>query len=129
MTDSYTHSETLLERIEATTSIETLVGALYFNILSDRRLAHFFEGVALDRVLAHQRRFLSVALGGGDRYAGRSLREAHRQLIENKGLQGQHFDAVIENLRMTLTDLDVTPAVVNEVVKVVKTTRAEVFGL
>lgn len=120
----------LLTRIGGIETLDTLVGALYFNILNDPRLAHFFEHVPIPRVVSHQRQFLLMVLGGGlsTSVSDDRLANAHRDLIENYGLGVRHFDAVIENLELTLRDLQLAETDVHEVVEVVSATKSQIFG-
>lgn len=125
---------TLLTRIGGAGAVDTLVGALYFNILNDPRLARFFEHVPVSRVVAHQRQFLMMALDSGKTGTSsppgkneRWLAHAHSHLIETHGLDYRHFDAVIENLEMTLRDLEVPEADAREVVAVLAATRTQIF--
>lgn len=56
----------------------------------------------------HQRAFLTYAFGGTDQYDGRYMREAHRELVAQQGLNHQHFDAVAEDLMLTLEEMGVS---------------------
>ncbi len=125
-----TTQPSLLARIGGAEAVDTLVGALYFNILNDPRLAHFFRHVSVDRVVAHQRQFLLAALAGDAAPEGMivSLATAHARLIEAEGLGHRHFDALIENLDQTLRDLEVPEYEACEVVAVLAATRSQIFG-
>jgi hemoglobin len=43
------------------------------------------------------------------------MREAHQDLVEKRGLSGEHFDAVAENLLETLKEMGVSQELRNEV--------------
>jgi hemoglobin len=126
MSNTQTASE-LYERVGGAGSIDALVGAFYFNVLRDERVAHFFRDVSVNRVIHHQRLFLTEALGGGRGYAGRSLAAAHSRLIAEAGLKPEHFDAVIEILATTLTDLEVDEDAAQEVIDRVASLRGQIF--
>ena len=120
--------DSLYERLGGESAVNTLVGALYFNLLHDERVAHFFESVPIERVLAHQRRFLTGAFGGDGDYEGRSLSEAHRELVAEAGLNASHFEAMLDNLYTTLTDLQIAPELVGEVLAIARATESQVLG-
>ncbi len=43
------------------------------------------------------------------------MREAHKHLVADRGLNSGHFDAVIENLVATLRDLGISEELIAEV--------------
>jgi len=118
----------LYERIGGAAAVEAAVGAFYQRVLADPGLAPLFEGIPMDRMHAHQRRFLTFAFGGSNGYAGKGLRQAHGKLIERHGLSDVHFDGVIEHLRNALDSLHVPPALVREVTAVANSVRDDVLG-
>jgi hemoglobin len=75
--------------------------------LQDDRIKHFFANVDMAKQRQHQKDFLTYAFGGMDKYNGRYMREAHKALVEQHGLSGEHFDAVAENLMETLKEIGV----------------------
>lgn len=119
---------TLLDELGGESTLDALVGALYFNLLQDSRVARFFADSDVDAIRRHQRLFLEFALGGKNNYRGRALGEAHRRLIEEHGLDGTHFDAVIELLAATLKDLGCTHELADRVTRRVASLREEVLG-
>lgn len=121
-------ANSLLERLGGEQALEGLVGALYFNILNDKRVARFFASSDVDTIREHQRRFLVFALGGENAYRGRNMTEAHRQLVEEKGLNATHFDAIVEILGTTLADFGYAAELVREVVTLVASLRDDVLG-
>jgi hemoglobin len=44
------------------------------------------------------------------------------------GLNDSHFDAVVENLAITLTELGVSDALIGQVAAIAETTRVDVLG-
>jgi hemoglobin len=118
---------TLLDRMGGPQSLNALVGAFYFNVLSDRRIARFFDDVPMSRVIRHQYLFLSNAFGGDNQYGGRTLADAHRTLIDHQGLRECHFDALVEVLADTLFDLGICEGLRLEILAVVESARRELF--
>lgn len=99
---------TLFEQLGGTDAIALAVDKFYFRVLNDDRIKHFFADVDMVKQRAHQAAFLTYAFGGTDRYDGRYMREAHQELVEKQGLNSEHFDAVAENLMLTLEDMGVS---------------------
>ena len=58
-----------------------------------------------------QKAFLTMVFGGPNNYSGRDMRAAHAHL----GLTEEHFNAVVENLAATLTELGVSDDDIAEV--------------
>jgi hemoglobin len=110
---------TLFEKLGGSASVHLAVDKFYDRILQDDRVKHFFEGVDMTQQRAHQRAFLAYAFGGADHYEGRHLREAHRRLVEEKGLKDEHFNAVAEDLIETLKEMGVSQELIDEVAEVV----------
>ncbi len=121
-------SGTLLERLGGDSSLDALVGAFYFKVLLDDRLAGFFADKDVELILNHQRMFLATVLGVEDRYRGRNLRDAHRALVEKSGLNDGHFDAVVELLSSTLEQFGYASELRHEVASRVLQLRDDVLG-
>ncbi len=100
-----TANPSLLQRLGGRAGLDVLIGALYFNILRDDRLARSFSGVDIQAVMSRQRDFFTIVLGANGTCSGRRLRAAHRRLLEEQGLSERHFDVLIDVLAMTLDDL------------------------
>jgi hemoglobin len=82
--------DTLYQRIGGEAAISAAVDRFYERILADPSLSHFFNGIGMGRLKAHQFAFLSQALGGPKQYSGTSMSEAHAKLA----IEQIHFDAV-----------------------------------
>lgn len=120
--------ESLIDAVGGQEGIDRLVGALYFQVLNDPRVSRFFDDAPIERILAHQKRFLAVALGGEADYEGRSLAQAHADLVARRGLNTGHFDIVVEHLETTLRELGVPEPVTQQVVERVAATRTDLFA-
>lgn len=57
--------------------IARIVDAFYARVVTDDLLAPWFDSIDMVSLKAHQRAFLTVALGGPEAYDGRSMRNAH----------------------------------------------------
>ncbi len=118
----------LYEKLGGRDALDTAIGAFYFNLMNDRRVARFFTDVNVQKLIEHQKQFFTVAFGGPGAYDGRRLRDAHRDLVEKQGLSHDHFDAVLENLALTLTDLGIDDVLVNEATASIEALRDHVLG-
>ena len=71
---------------------------------------------------------MTFAFGGQTKWNGRSMRVAHKKLVEEKGLNDTHFDAIAELLAATLKDLGVGQGLINEVMSIAGSTRNDVLN-
>lgn len=117
----------LYDRLGGEAAVNAAVELFYRHVLSDGRIARFFEGVDMDQQLAKQKSFLTMAFGGPNNYTGADMRNAHKRLVGN-GLNDTHVDAVIENLNRTLRELGVGEKEVQEVATLANSVRQDVLG-
>ena len=92
----------LFERLGGAPAIQAASEVFYRKVLADPLLAPYFDGVDMDRQVAKQAAFLTMALGGPSHYTGRDLRTAHAGLA---GIGDEHVDRVIAHLADTLGEL------------------------
>lgn len=118
----------VFERIGGEAAIDAAVDLFYAKVLADERIKHFFEGVDMAKQSRHQKRFFAYALGGLPNYPGESLRNAHKHLVEDMCLNDEHFDAVVENLGASLTELGVADDLIAEAAGIVESVRGEVLN-
>lgn len=119
--------KTLYEQIGGETAVKTVVVKLYERILSDEDLIPFFENISVARLRASQNAFISMALGGPVVYSGQTLRMAHEKLVNEKGLADKHFDRVIMHVSGILSDINVDPSLIQDVLKIIEGTRSDVL--
>ncbi|MEH0020036.1 MAG: group 1 truncated hemoglobin [Desulfobacter sp.] len=119
---------TLFERIGGAAAVNAAVDKFYEKLLADDRISTFFESVDMERQAGFQKRFLTVAFGGAPKYPGQTLRAAHKHLVEEKGLNDTHFNAVLEHLHATLVELGVPDDVVTEAAAVAESVRSDVLN-
>ena len=103
--------ESLYQRIGGEAAIHAAVDHFYERVLAGTSLSHFFLGVNIGRLKAHQFAFLSQALGGPKQYSGGSMKEAHARLA----IEQSHFDSVATHLVETLRGLHVPEDIIGEV--------------
>jgi hemoglobin len=120
-------SQTLFEKLGGEAAVNAAVDIFYRKVLADDRISDFFDDVDMDKQAAKQKAFLTMAFGGPNNYTGADMRRGHAHLVK-RGLNDSHFDAVVENLAATLTELNVAATQIAEVAALCETTRNDVLG-
>ena len=120
-------SNNLFDQIGGEPAVNVAVDIFYRKVLSDDRISHFFDDVDMERQAAKQKAFLTMALGGPNKYSGADMRRGHAHLVA-RGLNDSHFDAVMENLAATLQELNVPPALIAQAAAICEGTRNDVLG-
>jgi len=118
---------TLYQRLGGSPAIETAVDIFYRKVLADDRINDFFDDIDMDRQAAKQKAFLTMVTGGPNSYSGLDMRKGHKHLVK-RGLNDMHFDAVVEHLAGTLTELGANAADIAEVGALANSVRADVLG-
>lgn len=108
----------LFDAIGGQEAVNLAVDRFYEKVLNDDRVKHFFANTNMERQRAHQKAFLTYAFGGTSQYTGRNMRDSHKELVEKMGLNDSHFDAIAENLVLTLQELGVNQEIIDQVVAI-----------
>lgn len=114
----------LYERIGGAAAVDAAVDIFYRKVLADDRISHFFDTVDMEAQAAKQKAFLTMVFGGPNSYTGKDMREAHKHMDLNE----THFDAVVENLAATLTELGVAEADINEIAGIATSVKDDVLN-
>jgi hemoglobin len=117
----------LYDEIGGEAAVNAAVDIFYRKVLKDDRIKHFFDGVDMAKQAAKQKAFLTMAFGGPNNYTGEDMRKGHAHLVA-RGLNDSHFDAVVEDLGATLTELNVPGNLIAQVAAIAETTRNDVLG-
>lgn len=120
-------SDSLYDKIGGEAAVDAAVDIFYRKVLADDRISKFFEGIDMDKQAAKQKSFLTMAFGGPNSYSGMDMREGHAHLVKD-GLNDSHFDAVMEHLGATLTELNVPAELITEAAAIAESTRNDVLG-
>lgn len=118
----------LYEQLGGEAAVNAAVDIFYKKVLADNRIKHFFDGVDMKKQISKQKAFLTMAFGGPNKYSGVGLRNAHKKLVSEKGLNGSHFEAVAQNLLETLKELKVPENLIKQVMDIAASTRNDVLG-
>lgn len=129
MSDSQetTSSQTLYEKLGGEAAVNAAVDIFYRKVLADYRINRFFDNSDMEKQAAKQKAFLTMAFGGPNNYSGTDMRTAHARLVK-MGLNGSHFDAVMEHLVGTLSELNVPQELIDQVAAIAESTRNDVLG-
>jgi len=114
----------LFERIGGAPAMDAAVNIFYRKVLADERISHFFETVDMERQAAKQKAFLTMVLGGPNHYSGLDMRKAHAGM----NLSQVHFDAVLEHLAATLSQLGVVAEDIAQIAAVAESVKADVLN-
>ena len=117
----------LYERLGGASAVDAAVDIFYRKMLADDRVSGFFDGTDMDRQIAKQKAFLTMAFGGPNKYTGKDMREGHKHLVA-RGLNSSHVDVVIEHLGNTLAELGAAAADIAEVAAIAESARNDVLG-
>ncbi len=117
----------LYERIGGEAAVDAAVDVFYRKVLMDERVNGFFDDVDMDRQIAKQKGFLTMAFGGPSHYSGKDMREGHKHLVA-RGLNDSHVDAIVELLGETLKELGVADAEIREVADIANGARDDVLN-
>lgn len=116
----------LYEQLGGEPAVSAAVEVFYRKMLSDDRVASFFDDVDMDGQIAKQKGFLTMVLGGPNHYTGQDMRNGHRHLVA-RGLNDSHVDVVVEHLGATLAELGVPAAQIAQVAAIANSVRDDVL--
>ncbi len=119
--------ESIYKQLGGKDALVAAVDLFYQKVMNDVLLKPFFNGIDMKTQKQHMVRFMSYAFGGNKTYKGRSLGEAHTDLVK-RGLNETHFIAVAEHLESTLKELKINKPLRDQVMAIVGSTKDEVLG-
>ena len=97
----------LLDAIDDTT-LTQVIQNFYERMVGDERLSHYFAGINMAQLRAHQRSFLVAALAGPELFNDLTLAAAHLPL----GLSDDDFDRAVRHLTEGMIDAGVPDAAI-----------------
>lgn len=118
----------LYEQLGGKDSVTAAVNIFYDKLLADPRVKQFFDKIDMSAQRRKQITFMTYAFGGAPNYSGKSMRDAHKDIVEKQGLNETHFSAVAENLVETLQELNVPNNLIDQVLEIVGSTKADVLN-
>ncbi len=122
-----TATVTIYDQIGGAAAVDAAVDIFYRKVLKDARIKKFFKGVDMNQQIAKQKAFLTMVFGGPVAYTGKDMRAAHARLVQ-MGMDDSHFDAVVELLGATLTELKVPKELIGKIAAIAESVRADVLN-
>lgn len=116
----------LYQELGGDQALQAALDRFYERVMADPPVAAFFEGADIERIKARQKKFWTLALGGGATYDG-DLGAAHRRARSN-GLDDSLFDRFVGHFRATLEELGVPKEKADQVLAVTEAHRGTVLG-
>jgi methyl-accepting chemotaxis protein len=107
------HTDSLYARLGGKTKIALIVDRLYERILADRDLRPFFARANMSAIKQRELQFLTHALGGPTDSKNRQTKPAHANLLR----EPRHFERAATHLAVTLSEMSVSPDVVDGVME------------
>ncbi len=120
-------SQSLYDQLGGEAAVNAAVDIFYRKVLADHRINRFFDNSDMEKQAAKQKAFLTMAFGGPNNYSGTDMRTAHAHLVK-MGLNDSHFNAVMEHLGATLTELNVPAELIGKAAAIAESTRKDVLG-
>ncbi len=117
-------SQTLFQKIGGIVAVNTAIGLFYDKLVNDRRVSHFFKNIDMKNQSIKMKAFLAYALGAPIQYSGKNMKDAHAHMPINK----EDFDIVLEHLVATLKELNIPNDLIEEIKKLVLTTKKDVVN-
>jgi hemoglobin len=92
------HNKSLYDRLGGKAAITAVVDDFVGNVARDKRINGFFANADIPRLKRQLVNQICEASGGPCKYTGRNMKDAHRGM----GVSGQHFDALVGDLKRSL---------------------------
>lgn len=124
MENTQTQSQTLFQRLGGMPAVDAAVDIFYGKVMRDNRVSHFFQHIDMEKQAGKLKGFMAFAFGAPIPYHGKPMREAHRHMH----LTDEHFAAVAGHLAATLDELHVPSELIEEVMTLVGSTKADVLN-
>lgn len=105
--------QTIFQRYGGLERVSELVMAFYDRVLASERLAPFFGGADMRRLIEHQARYISAVMGGPASYTDEQLREAHAHLA----ITSADFDEMLTHFRAAMEAKGYAPEDVEAVMR------------
>ena len=115
---------TLYERLGEWDGIEKIVSDTVANHQKNDAIAHYFDDVDIDKLIANVTAFFSAGTGGPSKYEGRDMTSAHAEM----GLSDDDFDTAVADVLLALDQNGIGEAEKAEVAAILESLRPAVMG-
>lgn len=114
----------MYDRLGGRDAIDAAVDAFHERVADDDRVSHYFEGVDMAALLAHQKEFFAAGTGGPVEYTGQEIKAAHAPL----SIDDRTFDVFVSHLEATLVAFDVPERERDELLALLEPYRPDVVS-
>jgi len=108
--------------------LATIVRIFYGKVVVDDRINWMFEETDMQTLIDHVELFMSSVFGGPCNYDGKDIRTAHCLVNNDKYPYKIHFNAVVENMVSTLSELNISEKVIKDVRTLILSMESDVLG-
>jgi hemoglobin len=99
-----TDSKTLYSRLGGQAAIKLVVDDFVANVAADKRINRFFANTDVPQLKQYLADQICAGTGGPCTYTGRDMKSLHA----NMGITNHHFDALVEDLVVSLNKYNVS---------------------
>ena len=108
----YINHINLVKELGGKEVLQEINNRLYDKIIEEPRLASFFEGKDIDRIRRHSFKMMGIAFSehipaGRDDDMYKRIMKIHKDDIEQRGMNEQHFDIMMELFTDVLNEFEV----------------------
>jgi hemoglobin len=121
-THSVAQTRSLYDRLGGQAAITAVVDDFVANVAADKRINKFFASANIGRLKARLVEQICQGTGGPCVYTGRDMRSAHAGM----GIQGKHFDALVQDLAKTLKKFKVPAKEQKELVAILAPMKKDI---
>jgi hemoglobin len=108
-------------------TVRAATESFYKRVFADDTLRPFFESSDMQQLLARQRMFVSMLLGGRIPYTGQDIAAVHAR-VRKQGLHDGHFDKFLRHFREALKEVGVEDDKAEKVTKLLESRRSAVLN-
>src|SRR5262245_11849825 len=119
---SLAQSRSLYDRLGGYPAISAVVDDFVANVAADKRINKFFANANVGRLKARLVEQICQGTGGPCTYTGQNMRAAHAGM----GIQGKHFNALVEDLGKSLRKFKVPAREQKELVAILAPMRKDI---
>jgi hemoglobin len=117
----------LYDLIGGRQTVRAATESFYKRVYADNALRPFFKTTDMVQLVARQRMFISMLLGGRVVYTGKDIHAAHVHARE-QGLNDGHFDRFLMHFREALSEVGVKADKIEKVTRLLETKRSAVLN-
>ncbi|MGC6517333.1 MAG: group I truncated hemoglobin [Candidatus Puniceispirillaceae bacterium] len=112
----------LFDKYGGFATVSKLVSELYDELIENEITAPYFDRSDIKKLMDHQVKFLSQALGGPEQYDGRAMNAAHTGLK----ISEQAFNEVAKTVQFVLEDNGVEDEDVTSIIAILASLKGDI---